>query len=45
MKRKSVFIRVIRGSPFLDNPRLATRIGLRLLRRGDVAEWLKAAVC
>lgn len=33
------------GSSYLDNPRLPARIGLRLMRHGDVAEWLKAAVC
>ena len=30
---------------FLDNLRFATRIGQRLIGHGDVAEWLKAAVC
>ena len=36
---------ITRIQPFLDNPPLPTRIGLRLIRHGDVAEWLKAAVC
>jgi len=35
----------IRQKTYLDNLRSPTRIGLRLRRHGDVAEWLKAAVC